>query len=111
AATTAPSNDAVPPTCSPNCDVRHEWTLGGVKGASDGEETPKPTTDGSESQDSSADTATETSDDEPAVSSDEAAEDQTEDEEDASASETPGEPNAEGKCYPKGYEAGDDFPG
>src|SRR5699024_3173263 len=38
-------------------------------------------------------------------------EDQTEDEEDASASEKPGEPNAEGKCYPKGYEPGDDFPG
>ncbi|MGO2038186.1 MAG: LCP family protein, partial [Brevibacterium sp.] len=104
-------NNDVTPTYSPDFDVLHEWILGEVRGASDGEETPKPTNDGSESQDSSADTSTETSDDEPADSSDEAAEDQTEDEEDASASEKPGEPNAEGKCYPKGYEPGDDFPG
>lgn len=104
-------NNDVTPTYSPDFDVLHEWILGEVRGASDGEETPKPTNDGSESQDSSADTSTETSDDEPADTSDEAAEDQTEDEEDASASEKPGEPNAEGKCYPKGYEPGDDFPG
>src|SRR5699024_7904668 len=104
-------NNDVTPTYSPDFDVLHEWILVEVRGASDREKQPEPSNDGSESQDSSADTSTETSDDEPADTSDEASGYQNEGEEHASASEKPGEPNAEGKCYRKGYEPGDDFPG
>src|SRR5699024_3425785 len=48
---------------------------------------------------------------ESADSADEATDDQADAEEGASDSAKPAEPNAEGKCYPKGYEPGDDFPG
>jgi LCP family protein required for cell wall assembly len=48
-------NNDVTPTYNPDFDVLHKWILGEVKGASDGEETPKPTNDGSKSQDSGED--------------------------------------------------------
>ncbi|AZU01868.1 LCP family protein [Brevibacterium linens] len=109
-------NNDVTPTYNPDFDVLHKWILGEVKGASDGEETPQPTNDGSTSQESgdsadstengSEDTATE----EPADSAD-GSTDEAGAEADATETTTPGEPNAEGKCYPKGYEPGDDFPG
>ncbi|SMX79861.1 LCP family protein [Brevibacterium linens] len=114
--TTVQINNDVTPTYNPDFDVLHKWILGEVKGASDGEETPQPTNDGSTSQESgdsadstengSEDTATE----EPADSAD-GSTDEAGAEADATETTTPGEPNAEGKCYPKGYEPGDDFPG
>lgn len=117
-------NNDVTPTYNPDYDVLHKWILGEVKGASDGEETPKPTNDGSKSQDSGededsstgTDETTDTGDSAEAADSSESGEsgDSAEDagtEEDATDSSTPGEPNAEGKCYPKGYKPGDDFPG
>ncbi len=103
-------NNDVTPTYDPDFDVLHKWILGEVKGASNGEETPKPTNDGSQSQDSETDEeSSDTASEEPTESADESTGDQTE--EGASPSQTPGEPNAEGKCYPKGFEPGDEFPG
>ncbi|WP_432789869.1 LCP family protein [Brevibacterium sp. K11IcPPYGO002] len=109
-------NNDVTPTYNPDFDVLHKWILGEVKGASDGEETPKPTNDGSTSQESedSADSAEggseDTATEEPADSAD-GSTDEAGAEADATETTTPGEPNAEGKCYPKGYKPGDDFPG
>ncbi|WP_166821639.1 LCP family protein [Brevibacterium limosum] len=115
--TTVQINNDVTPTYDPDYDVLHDWILGEVKGASDGEETPKPTNDGSKSQESedSADSAEgsaaeDTATDEPADSAD-ASTDEAGAEADATEAATPGEPNAEGKCYPKGFKPGDDFPG
>ncbi|UVI35649.1 LCP family protein [Brevibacterium spongiae] len=114
-------NNDVTPTYDPDFDVLHKWILGEVKGASDGEETPKPTNDGSESQDSGS--GSESGDESAAAnepadsadsgeqSTDEAGSAEGGSEEGAEATATPGEPNAEGKCYPKGFKPGDDFPG
>ncbi|WP_210603368.1 LCP family protein [Brevibacterium oceani] len=109
-------NNDVTPTYDPDFDVLHKWILGEVKGASDGEETPQPTNDGSKSQDSGEDEESssgtdETTDSTEAADSTDSSESGSGDEEGAAASSTPGEPNAEGKCYPKGYKPGDDFPG
>ena len=101
--TTVQINNEVTPTYNPDFDVLHKWILDEVKGASKGEETPKPTNDaGKDKKDSAKD--------EP---SDEAAGEQPADEGAGDDSETtkPGEPNAEGKCYPKGFKPGDSFPG
>lgn len=103
--TTVQINNDVTPTYDPDFDVLHKWILGEVKGASKGEETPKPTNNpGTEEK-------TDAASEEP---SDEAsAKDQPAGEEGGEPTETtkPGEPNAEGKCYPKGFKPGDDFPG
>nr|WP_241897550.1 LCP family protein [Brevibacterium epidermidis] len=118
--TTVQINNDVTPTYDPDYDVLHDWILDEVKGASDGEETPKPTNDGSKSQesgdraDSTEDSATEdtgdTATEEPSDSAD-GSTDEAGAEADATEASTPGEPNAEGKCYPKGFKPGDDFPG
>ncbi|WP_342589863.1 LCP family protein [Brevibacterium permense] len=114
--TTVQINNDVTPTYDPDYDVLHKWILGEVKGASDGEETPKPTNDGSKSQESedstgsSEDSTEDTATEEPADSADGSTEEAGA-EADATETTTPGEPNAEGKCYPKGYKPGDDFPG
>ncbi|WP_244195234.1 LCP family protein [Brevibacterium iodinum] len=114
--TTVQINNDVTPTYDPDYDVLHKWILGEVKGASDGEETPKPTNDGSKSQesedstDSTEDSTEDTATDEPADSAD-GSTDEAGAEADATEAATPGEPNAEGKCYPKGFKPGDDFPG
>lgn len=103
--TTVQINNDVTPTYNPDFDVLHKWILGEVKGASKGEETPQPTnTAGS---DEKKDTAEEEPTEE--VSAEEA----PAGEEGGEPTETtkPGEPNAEGKCYPKGFKPGDDFPG
>jgi LCP family protein required for cell wall assembly len=116
-------NNDVTPTYNPDFDVLHKWILGEVKGASDGEETPKPTNDGSKSRDSgetedstgadadSADAADSGEETEAADSADSSESGDSGAEEGAAPSSTPGEPNAEGKCYPKGFKPGDDFPG
>lgn len=103
--TTVQINNDVTPTYNPDFDVLHKWILGEVKGASKGEETPKPTN--KPDTDEKKDTASETPSDE-ASSKDQPAEDKG-----GEPTETtkPGEPNAEGKCYPKGFKPGDDFPG
>jgi LCP family protein required for cell wall assembly len=114
--TTVQINNDVTPTYDPDYDVLHKWILGEVKGASDGEETPKPTNDGSKSQesedsaDSTEDSTEDTATEEPADSAD-GSTDEAGAEADATEAATPGEPNAEGKCYPKGFKPGDDFPG
>ncbi|SDS07910.1 cell envelope-related function transcriptional attenuator common domain-containing protein [Brevibacterium siliguriense] len=110
--TTVQINNDVTPTYDPDYDVLHKWILGEVKGASDGEETPKPTNDGSKSQESedSTDSTKGTATDEPTDSAD-GSTDEAGAEADATETATPGEPNAEGKCYPKGFKPGDDFPG
>ncbi|WP_248283892.1 LCP family protein [Brevibacterium sediminis] len=114
--TTVQINNDVTPTYDPDYDVLHKWILGEVKGASDGEETPKPTNDGSKSQESedstgsTEDSTEDTATDEPADSAD-GSTDEAGAEADATETATPGEPNAEGKCYPKGFKPGDDFPG
>ncbi|SDS63419.1 cell envelope-related function transcriptional attenuator common domain-containing protein [Brevibacterium sandarakinum] len=104
--TTVQINNDVTPTYDPDFDKLHEWIEGEVKGASDGGETAKPTND------ASAETSTDSAaaEEEPA---DEAAGEQPADEGGQESTEPtkPGEPNAQGKCYPKGYEPGDDFPG
>jgi LCP family protein required for cell wall assembly len=96
-------NNDVTPTFNPDYDVLHKWILGEVKGASDGEETPKPTNDGSKGSDKDSSTASDepSASDEPTDTADKG----------ATATTKPGEPDAEGKCYPKGYKPGDDFPG
>ncbi|TGD27475.1 LytR family transcriptional regulator [Brevibacterium sp. S22] len=122
--TTVQINNDVTPTYDPDYDVLHDWILDEVKGASDGEETPKPTNDGSESQEtedgaeSTEDSAAEdsaTDADEPADSADGSTDEADAEadgaEADGAEAATPGEPNAEGKCYPKGFKPGDDFPG
>jgi LCP family protein required for cell wall assembly len=104
-------NNDVTPTYNPDYTTLHKWILGEVKGASDGEETPKPTNDGSQGsdKDSSTDSDESTASDEPTDGAEDGATDGTE--AGATATATPGEPDAEGKCYPKGYKPGDDFPG
>ncbi|MGC3023077.1 MULTISPECIES: LCP family protein [unclassified Brevibacterium] len=117
--TTVQINNDVTPTYDPDFDVLHKWILGEVKGASDGEETPKPTNVGSKSQesgdsaDASEDTATEDAGADSAEAADSADGATEEGGAEAAPTETttPGEPDAEGKCYPKGYKPGDDFPG
>ena len=99
-------NNDVTPTYDPDFDKLHEWILGEVKGASDGAETAQPTNDAGtdESEDSAP------SEEEP---TDESSSEKPADEGSATGAEEskPGEPNAQGKCYPKGFEPGDDFPG
>ena len=105
--TTVQINNEVTPTFNPDFDVLHKWILDEVKGASTGEKTPKPTTDGGKDKKDSAE-------DEPTdEAAGEAAGEQPADEAAGDDSETPkpGEPNAEGKCYPKGFKPGDSFPG
>lgn len=116
--TTVQINNDVTPTYNPDFDVLHKWILGEVKGASNGEETPKPTNDASEDKkdsatDSGKDSGTDSSEKTESgdqASGDEASGDQGSGAEEG-ASDVPGEPNAEGKCYPKDYKPGDDFPG
>ena len=110
--TTVQINNDVTPTYDPDYDVLHDWILDEVKGASDGEETPRPTNDGSKSQEpeDSAD-STEDSTTEDTADSADGSTDESGAEADATEAATPGEPNAEGKCYPKGFKPGDDFPG
>lgn len=106
--TTVQINNDVTPTYDPDFDVLHKWILGEVKGASDGEETAKPTN--KPTTDEEKDTAEEA----PSRSllEEASAEDQPAEEEGGEPTETtkPGEPNAEGKCYLKGFKPGDDFP-
>ncbi|WP_166974200.1 LCP family glycopolymer transferase [Brevibacterium atlanticum] len=112
-------NNDVTPTYDPDFDVLHKWILGEVKGASNGDEsTAQPTNDGSKSQDSGEDEDSSSGTDETTEAADSAdsadsseSGDESGTEEGATESSTPGEPNAEGKCYPKGYKPGDDFPG
>ncbi|WP_009882563.1 LCP family protein [Brevibacterium aurantiacum] len=108
--TTVQINNDVTPTYDPDFDVLHKWILGEVKGASDGEETAKPTN--KPTTDEEKDTAEEAPSEE-SPSEEASAEDQPAEEEGGEPTETtkPGEPNAEGKCYPKGFKPGDDFPG
>lgn len=103
--TTVQINNDVTPTYNPDFDVLHKWILGEVQGASKGEETPKPTnTAGSDEKKGTAE-------EEPTEEA--SAEEAPAGEEGGEPTETtkPGEPNAEGKCYPKGFKPGDDFPG
>ncbi|GAA1930451.1 hypothetical protein GCM10009689_06930 [Brevibacterium antiquum] len=108
--TTVQINNDVTPTYDPDFDVLHKWILGEVKGASKGEETPKPTNTAApeEKKDTAEEEPTEGAPDEEAASEEAPA-----GEEGGEPTETtkPGEPNAEGKCYPKGFKPGDDFPG
>ncbi|HCG56102.1 MULTISPECIES: LCP family protein [Brevibacterium] len=102
--TTVQINNDVTPTYNPDFDVLHKWILGEVKGASKGEATPKPTnTAGTDKKDESAK-------DQP---KDEASTEGPtgEGSQDGAEETQPGEPNAQGKCYPKGFKPGDDFPG
>ncbi|SMX98044.1 transcriptional attenuator, LytR family [Brevibacterium sp. 239c] len=103
--TTVQINNDVTPTYNPDFDVLHKWILGEVKGASKGEESVKPTN--KPAPDEKKDTAAEEPSDEAS------SEDQPAEENGGEPTETtkPGEPNAEGKCYPKGFKPGDDFPG
>lgn len=108
--TTVQINNDVTPTYDPDFDVLHKWILDEVKGASTGEETPKPTNTAApeEKKDTAEEEPTEEA---PAEGA--AAEEAPAGEEGGEPTETtkPGEPNAEGKCYPKGFKPGDDFPG
>ncbi|MCF2573304.1 LCP family protein [Brevibacterium sp. UCMA 11754] len=108
--TTVQINNDVTPTYDPDFDVLHKWILGEVKGASKGEESPKPTNTAApdEKKDTAEEEPTEGAPDEEAASEEAPA-----GEEGGEPTETtkPGEPNAEGKCYPKGFKPGDDFPG
>ncbi|MGO2861123.1 MAG: LCP family glycopolymer transferase [Brevibacterium sp.] len=106
--TTVQINNDVTPTYNPDFDVLHKWILGEVKGASNGEETPQPTNDGSDSSDQKESSEDEASDEE---TTDTAAGDTGDEGADTAESEVPGEPNAEGKCYPQGFKPGDSFPG
>lgn len=108
--TTVQINNDVTPTYDPDFDVLHKWILDEVKGASEGEETPKPTN--TAAPDEKKDTAEEEPTEE-APAEGAAAEETPAGEEGGEPTETtkPGEPNAEGKCYPKGFKPGDDFPG
>ncbi|WP_350269724.1 LCP family protein [Brevibacterium sp. CBA3109] len=102
--TTVQINNDVTPTYNPDFDLLHKWILGEVKGASKGEETPKPTnTAGTDKKDESAkdQPQDEASTEAPAG----------EGSQDGAEETQPGEPNAQGKCYPKGFKPGDDFPG
>lgn len=110
--TTVQINNDVTPTYNPDFDVLHKWILGEVKGASNGAETPQPTNDGSDSSDKKESAEDEATEVETTDSGEDTAEEGagTADAAD-SESEVPGEPNAEGKCYPQGFKPGDSFPG
>ena len=106
--TTVQINNDVTPTYNPDFDVLHKWILGEVKGASNGQETAQPTNDAGKDQkkdDSKKDDKT----DKGSTSSDGASADGASGE--ATETTKPGEPDAQGKCYPKGFKPGDDFPG
>ncbi|MDN5807184.1 MAG: LCP family protein [Brevibacterium sp.] len=104
--TTVQINNDVTPTYDPDYDKLHEWILGEVKGASNGEETPKPTNDAGADQAEDSASAEEEPTDE--SSSEQPAVDGSKD---GGEESKPGEPNAQGKCYPKGFKPGDEVPG
>ncbi|GAA1862969.1 hypothetical protein GCM10009813_25010 [Brevibacterium marinum] len=108
--TTVQINNDVTPTYDPDFDVLHEWIEGEVKGASDGGETPKPTNDAGTDESTDESGGSSSAEEEPA---DETSAEQPADDGGTGGAEPtkPGEPNAQGKCYPKGFEPGDDFPG
>ncbi|MFT9771495.1 LCP family protein, partial [Brevibacterium casei] len=116
--TTVQINNDVTPTYNPDFDVLHKWIQGEIKGASDGAESPRPTNDPSKT-DGAADSG-----DSSESSEDQGQQDHSQDVEtgtdapsgDGAGASTddsgvPGEPNAEGKCYPKDYQPGDPWPG
>lgn len=119
--TTVQINNDVTPTYNPDFDVLHKWIQGEIKGASDGAESPRPTNDPSKT-----DGATDSGDSSESSESseDQGQQDHSQDVEtgtdapsgDGAGTSTddsgvPGEPNAEGKCYPKDYQPGDPWPG
>lgn len=116
--TTVQINNDVTPTYNPDFDVLHQWIQGEIKGASDGAESPRPTNDPSKTDGAteSGDSA-ESTEDQPQRDDSQDVETGADapsgDDSGASSDDSgvPGEPNAEGKCYPQDYQPGDPWPG
>lgn len=113
--TTVQINNDVTPTYNPDFDVLHKWIQGEIKGASDGAETPGPTNKPNESTDSSTTDSSDSSEDAGQRDDSQDTETGTDapagDSADSGESTPPGQPNAEGKCYPQDYKPGDPWPG